>query len=292
MAKLSPLGRGLEELFVDNSTDNFEKVSHINIELIIPDKDQHRKHFDETAINELSESIKIHGVIQPILLKPKGEKYQIIAGERRYRASLAAGLAQIPAIIKDLSDIQAAEVALIENLQREDLNPIEEAKGLHSLVENFGLTQEEAAKRVGKSRSSFTNALRLLSLPVSAQSLLKDGNLSVGHAKVLLAIKDEKLLNDLLCEIISKDLSVRETEAAIRKLLGKKQAIKPDNKETVDEVTLSHFKELEEKASSTLGRKVKLAPDKSGNGHITLEYFDSDDLEEILGLLCGEEFFI
>lgn len=291
MAKGFSLGKGLNELFADNSTDTGERVTHLPIADIDADENQHRKQFDEQALQELSDSIKLHGVLQPILVKPTDkDRYMIIAGERRYRASKMAGLTEIPAIVKSLSDSDAAEISLIENLQRKDLNPIEEASGYMSLIETFGLTQEQAAARVGKSRSSVANSLRLLSLPASAQGLLRDGVITTGHAKVLLGVKEPDLQNELLCAIVSHDWSVRELENELKRLTADRKP-KKTAKKGVSEVTLEHFRSLESRASATLGRKVKFSPQAEGNGSITLEYFDSDDFEELLNLLCGEDFF-
>jgi len=291
MAKKLSLGRGLDDLFIQSEeAKSSDGIIFEDIEKIVPDADQYRKSFDDTALAELSESIKIHGVLQPLLVRKEGGLYKIIAGERRYRASKLAGLDKLPVIIKELSDKEAAEISLIENLQREDLNPIEEASGYQSLIESFGLTQEEAASRVGKSRSAVTNSLRLLSLPQSVQKLLAQGIISVGHAKVILSLKDEKKMLDLVSLIVGKDLSVRETEAEVKKLskapslnIGKG----PDN-----EMYITHIKKIENDASAHLGRKVKIDVSSDFSGKITLQYFDDDDLEEILTLLCGDEFII
>lgn len=198
----------------------------------------------------------------------------------------------MPAIVKELSDSDAAEIALIENLQREDLNPIEEAMGYKSLMDDFSLTQEEAAKRVGKARSGIANMLRLLNLPASAQGLLRDGVITTGHAKVLLGVKDEAAINDLLCELVKNDWSVRELEDAVKRLRTGSDSKPKKKPDSPDEVTLEHFRELENRAGTALGRRVKFAPKSEGNGTFTVEYFDSDDLEELLEALCGEDFFI
>ncbi|MEA4832239.1 MAG: ParB/RepB/Spo0J family partition protein [Oscillospiraceae bacterium] len=295
MAKKNALGTGIDELMRQNTYDDADVITPVPIERIIPDINQHRKTFSDDTLTELSESIKAHGVISPLIVKAvDGGNYMIIAGERRFRASKLAGLTELPVIIKSVSEQDAAEIALIENLQREDLNPIDEAGGFQKLIENFGITQEEAAKRVGKSRTAVTNALRLLSLPDAAKNMLRDGIISAGHARALLALKDEDKISSLLNRIIENSMSVRETENAVKALLaaeGIKEGritVKPVPKKP-DEIYLSHLKFTEQKASEFLGRKVKIIPGNEGAGKLVLDFFDSDDLEELFGSLGVEE---
>ena len=291
--KKKGLGRGLGELFVPNEELPSEGgvVISAPIEKVYPDADQHRKTFHDETLQELAESIRLHGVIQPLLVRKFGTGYQIIAGERRYRASKMAGLTEIPVIVKDFDAQKASEAALIENLQREDLNPIDEANGYAQLMKSFNLTQEQAAKQIGKSRAYVANTLRLLNLPAAAQSLLKRGDISAGHARALLPLKDEEEINDMLSRIVERDLSVREVEDIVRfRLEGGKNAKKLTRKKEKNEVYLAQLKRVSERATAHLGRKVRVRDDGSGRGRIEVEYFDAGDLEEVLGTLCGEGF--
>ena len=291
--KKKGLGRGLGELFVQNeeTLPEGEVVITAPIDKVYPDADQHRKTFHDETLKELADSIRLHGVIQPLLVRKFGTGYQIIAGERRYRASKMAGLTELPVIVKDFDAQKASEAALIENLQREDLNPIDEANGYAQLMKSYNLTQEQAARQIGKSRAYVANTLRLLNLPVAAQSLLKRGDLSAGHARALLPLKDEGEINDMLARIVDQDLSVREVEDIVRlRLEGGKNAKKLTRKKEKNEVYLSQLKQVSERATAHLGRRVKVKDDGTGRGRVEVEYFDSGDLEELLGTLCGEGF--
>ncbi len=284
--------KGMDLLFpaaADPAADG-EAVVTLGVEEIRPDERQNRTVFDQEALKELAESIRAHGILQPLIVRPAvGGTYQLIAGERRFRAAKMAGLVTVPAIIREVSDRDAAEMALIENLQREDLNPIDEANGFEKLIRQFQITQEEAAARVGRSRTAVTNSLRLLALPDSAKNLLRDGVITAGHARALLSLKDADRINDALCIIIDRNLSVRETEALVKgKPVGEKQEKKPK----ADEVMLEHYRALSANASAQLGRKFNITPDGKGAGKIVLEYFDTEDLEELLTLLCGEDFLL
>lgn len=274
------LGTGLGALLGSEAVaESTSKPSTLSISKIEPKVDQPRTNFDEVALMELSESIKQHGIIQPITVRmlPTGY-YQIIAGERRWRAARMAGLKEVPVNIIEADDKLAAELALVENLQRADLNPIEEAKGYHRLIKEFGLTQEEAAQAVGKSRPAVTNAMRLLTLPAEVVEMLEAGMISAGHARALLAIQEDDLKIEAAKMIIAKGLSVRQTEA-LAVSLGKRKE-KTENKPVgIDYLALA-AKQLE----TSLGRKVRMTEGKKG-GKIELEYYDADDREALMDAL-------
>lgn len=297
MAKENALGKGLGALFAPSPAleerEEGDVVITAPIDKVYPDENQHRKTFHDETLQELADSIRIHGVIQPLLVRKFGAGYQIIAGERRYRASKIAGLTEIPVIVKDFDEKKAQEAALIENLQREDLNPIDEAQGFAALMHAFNLTQEEAARQIGKSRAAVANSLRLLNLPTSAQSLLKQGIITAGHARALLPLKDEGAIHDMLLAIVDREMTVRQVEETVKNILEGGQPLKKTPKSKAkNEVYQAQMKEIAARAAATLGRKVAIKDDGSGRGKITLEYFDSADLEEILGKICGEEFLL
>lgn len=290
--KNSGLGRGLDAIFLDNSlaeekVQGEEAISKLKISLIDPKRDQPRKHFDKEALEQLAASIKENGLLQPILVREYGEgRYQIIAGERRFRASKLAGLGEIPAIVLDRDDKRAAEIALIENIQREDLNPIEEAMGYRALADDYGMTQEELSEKVGKSRSAIANSTRLLDLPVEIQTMVASGELSAGHGRTLLGVKDKDSMIILAQKTVEEELSVRVLESLV-KLANKPQKPALEEEETIPLV--DYFRELEIKVQSQLGRKVKI-DGKGRKKTITLSYEDNEDLDEILTLLCGKDF--
>ena len=220
MAKKTGLGKGLSELFIDNATEELGSSSAVKLKLseIEPNKNQPRKNFDEEALAELSHSIELHGVLQPLVVRPMPDgSYQLVAGERRWRASRMAGLTEVPVVIKELTDAQVAEIALVENLQREDLDPIEEALGYKELAERFDYTQEEISNLVGASRPAIANALRLLTLPEEIIKMVSTKELSAGHARALLTLEDDKAKIELAKFVIKEDISVRETERLARK---------------------------------------------------------------------------
>ncbi len=289
--KAGGLGRGFYDLYDDN---NFEKGSNQTIRIadIEPRKDQPRKNFDREALEALAESIANYGVLQPIIVKEneiaKGT-YEIIAGERRWRASKMAGLSEIPAIVFDGDELKAAQVALIENIQREDLNPVEEAFGYGALIERYGLTQEQVAKQVGKSRSAVANMLRLIDLPDEVLEMLKSGDLSAGHARALLALDDEETMIELANRIIAKDMSVREVESAVKRIKEKAEEEEDDEPKAVSQVKL-HMKELEKRAMSSLGRKVRISR-STKKKVVELTYDNDEDLEALLIALCGNTIF-
>ncbi|MBQ3005949.1 MAG: ParB/RepB/Spo0J family partition protein [Clostridia bacterium] len=285
--KKSGLGRGLSSLLADNSLEETSGAQAVKLNLmdIEPNKDQARKIFDEAALSELADSIAQHGVLQPLLVRPMiGGGYQLVAGERRWRASRIAGLTQVPVVIKELNDTEAAVISLIENLQREDLNPVEEALGFASLIKDFDLTQEEAAAKVGKSRPAVANALRLLKLPEAVLDMVRENRLSAGHAKTLVALDDEKLIISTAELIIEKGLSVRETEKLVKSLTAeKKQPKKAPSRHTF-------FDEVELSLNNSLGRKAKVIT-KNGKESGTLEiaFYDKDDLARIAKILAALE---
>lgn len=279
MAKKSGLGRGLDALFTDNSVDSSENSSAVTLKLneIEPNKEQPRKTFDEKALSELASSIERNGVLQPLLVRPMADgSYQLVAGERRWRASRIAGLTEVPVVIKEMSDEQAMEIALIENLQREDLNPIEEAEGLQLLIERYHLTQEEAAARVGRSRPAIANALRLLGLPDEVRDLTKEGKISAGHARSLLSFEKKSDMVSVANSIAEKNLSVRDIEK-LAKLSAQKNNKKPGKRNLSRD---TFYDEVELSLSDVLGRKVRVFTSKNG-GTIEIEFFDKEDLQKI-----------
>lgn len=291
--KNSGLGRGLDAIFLDNSLEETTAggenvITILKLSMVDPKSDQPRKFFDKEALEELSESIKENGLLQPILVREYGEgRYQIIAGERRFRASKLAGLDEIPAIILDRDDRKAAEIALIENIQRENLNPIEEAMAFRALAEEYGLTQEELAERVGKSRSAIANATRLLDLPDEILEMVANGDISAGHGRTLLGVKNRDNMLLLANKTVEFDLSVRQLEEEVKKINKMKPVVEIEEEEILPLV--DYFKEMEIKIQSHLGRVVKI----NGSGKkksVTLFYEDNEDLDELLKVICGEDF--
>lgn len=279
-AKKGGLGRGLDSLFID-SGGTVEAPSAVKMSEIQPDKEQPRKFFSDESLAELAKSISEHGVLQPIALRPNpAGGYTIIAGERRWRACRMAGLTEIPAVIKNVSDSEAMELALIENLQREDLDPVEEAEGYRQLMERCGLTQEQAAQRLGKSRTAVTNSLRLLGLPEKAREHLKRGDISQGHAKVILGLDDEKLQLAAVKEVVEKQLSVRDTETLCKRL--KKEA-RPQNDKPV-QLKPSLPGEVEIALKETLGTEVKVQY-KDGKGALNVRFYSDEQLKAFANLL-------
>ena len=287
MAMKRGLGRGLDALFesykeqTDNSHYDSGLVQEIRITDIDPNPDQPRKQFNDSKIQELAESIKIHGVVQPIIIRQIGSRYMIIAGERRWRAARAAGKTSIPAITMNLSEEQIIEIGLIENLQREDLNPIEEAQGIKVLVEKLSLTQEEAAERLGRSRPAVANALRLLNLSGQIQRYLSENRLTAGHARALLSIEDEKQREETARKIIEKDLNVRDTEKLIKSLNAESTAVKKTRERP------SYITEIEAGLEESLGTKVQIIPGAK-KGVIEIEYYSNEDLERIIDRVSSQ----
>lgn len=292
--KNSGLGRGLDAIFLENTMAEGNgkignsTVSMLPLSQIDPKSDQPRKHFDKEALEELANSISENGLLQPIIVREYlGGRYQIIAGERRFRASKIAGLDEIPVIIMDKDDRKAAEIALIENIQREDLNPVEEAMAFSSLMKEYGLTQEELSARVGKSRSAIANTVRLLDLPEEVLTMVASGEISAGHGRTLLGvtIRDNMIL--LAKRVVEFDLSVRQLEEAV-KLINKPISVE-EEPEDEEPVYVDYFKEMELRIQRQLGRRAVI----NGKGRkksLTLYYEDNEDLDELLRTICGEDF--
>ena len=276
------LGRGLSALIPDISTEIDKKdIITIDLKNIYPNQDQPRRVFDEEKIKILSESIKNYGVLQPIVLKPDDKgKYMIIAGERRYRASKLARKSDIPAVIKDIPMKDIMEIALIENLQREELNPIEEALAYRSLIKNYEVTQEEISEAVGKSRPHITNTLRLLNLSDDVQQYIIEGVISEGHGRALLAITDSKLQCELAQNVIDDKLSVRELEMQIRKLKDNSGRSKSKSRKENN----PYYKDLTERLENYFGTKVNIT-NKNNKGKIEIEYYSEEDLQRILEII-------
>lgn len=280
--KKGGLGRGLEALFNENSTDNGGAVT-VRLNDIEPNRNQPRTDFDEQKLSELADSISKHGLIQPIIVRPTaGGNYQIIAGERRWRACRMAGLSEVPVIIKELDDREFTEVALIENLQREDLNPVEEATGYRSLIENYGLTQEQVAEQMGKSRSAVTNTLRLLNLDAPALEALRMGKITAGHARALLACEDGETRRRMLFAAID-GASVRDLEKAAS---ASKKAVRSPKAPTKKE---NFYSEAELSLKEALHRKVYIKPTGKDRGTITLEFFSKEELADFARRLADEK---
>jgi len=289
MAKKTGLGQGVGLLFGEET----EKYFECDIAKIVPNKFQPRTHFDQTELEELSESIKEKGVIQPLIVKQQDDDstiYELIAGERRLRASKLAGLKTVPVVVMDVADDDTLlELALIENIQRTDLNPIEEAEAYKSLIEKFNYTQEEAAKRVGKNRSTVANLLRLLNLPKSTQQDLIDKTLSEGHARALLRLSEEPLkLEEVRNSIVSDGLTVRQTEKLIKKILSKTpSSTRKQRNDFEDKLPDSYKKALTTQLTNRLNSKVMIT-ESGSRGKIEIEYYSHDDLERVMQLLMGE----
>ena len=281
MAK-AKLGRGLGSLFDEPViAENTDTVETLRITLVEPNKNQPRHQFDNDKIEELAESIKEHGVIQPIIVVRNDDRYKIVAGERRWRAAKKAGLKEIPAVIRNYSEFEIAQIALIENLQRENLNPIEEALGYQTLMSKFSMTQEDVSDKIGKSRSAIANAVRLLSLDEPIRQKLISGEISSGHARALLSVESPKARLALLESIIEKGLNVRQTEALAKQL----QKAKPKKKTPViDEQVQAQLAILEDRLSTKLGTKVTLHHDNK-KGKIEIEYYGNRDLDRIISII-------
>lgn len=280
--KKSGLGKGLDKLFLENSVDEMVATNVLPLSEIIPNKEQPRKTFDEGALQELADSITQHGVLQPLLVRPLPEGgYQLVAGERRWRASRLAGLKEVPVVVKDLSDVETMEIAIIENLQREDLNPIEEAEGLQALIDRCGFTQDEVATSVGKSRPAIANSLRLLKLPPEVRDMTREGVISAGHARALLAFDNEAMIYEAAKQIVQQKLTVRDVE----RLAKMKEKSAPVVKHA--KIRDAFYDEVELSLSEALGRKVRVLNGR-GKGTLEIEFYSMEDLKDIANRL-GEE---
>lgn len=288
MAIKKGLGKGLDSMIPENKTkaeikntadNSFVEISVADID---PNLGQPRKSFDEDGLLELSESIKIHGVIQPLILTKRGKRYEIIAGERRWRASKLAGIKKVPAIIREYTDKEIMEVSLIENIQRQDLNPIEEAEAFKNLIDEYKMKQDDLAERISKSRSAITNALRLLKLDDKVKAMLAEGMITTGHARALLGIEDKSKQHMLAVKIFDEKLSVREVEKIVRQMLETKEEKKEDK--SSEKLV---YKQLEDSLKSILGSKVSIKGKQDGKGKIEIDYYSLDELDRITELLAN-----
>lgn len=295
MARAKGLGKGLDSMIpkkvmpdtkqaTEKEKENVSRETLIKINEIEPNRDQPRRNFNEDALQELADSMKQYGVLQPLLLQKRDKYYEIIAGERRWRAARMAGIKEVPAIIKEYSSQEVIEIALIENIQREDLNPIEEAMAYQKLITEFKLKQDELAERVSKSRTAITNSMRLLKLCPRVQEMLIDEMLSSGHARTLIPIEDQRQQETVAQEVFDKKLSVRETEALVKKLLKEEPEKKEKEKNTTEHVI---YKDIEEKIKGIIGTKVSIQKKTKKKGKIEIEYYSPEDLDRILDLLMS-----
>lgn len=284
--KLGGLGKGLDAIFIENDTNDSNNNVFLKISDIEPNREQPRKDFNEEALRELADSIATHGVLQPLLVRPlAGGGYQLVAGERRWRASRMAGLSEVPVVIREMTDSEMTQIALIENLQREDLNSVEEALGYKSLMDAYNLTQDEVAKAVGKSRPAVANVMRLLNLPEEIQNMLKEGEISAGHARALLGIADKETMIKIAKSIASQDLTVRDVE----RLAKKQSSDKKPKAEKQHQKRAPIYDEVELSLNEHLSRRVKVMNDKENNGTLQIEFYSEDDLVQLAKLLGGEE---
>lgn len=277
-AKKGGLGKGMSALIYDNAMEPTSGESvRLSINEIEPNRDQPRKIFEEQALAELSASIKEHGVLQPLLVRPMADgSYRLVAGERRYRAARMAGVTEVPVTIREMTDEEESIFALIENLHREDLNAIEEAQGIKTLIDTFGFTQEEAAQKVGKSRTAVTNSLRLLNLPEDISNLVRDGKISMGHARALLSFEDAAEASRVAQLVVKDGISVRDVERLAKSAQKTKKS--PEKREKKRDV---FYDEVEIALSKMLGRKVKVFVSKGGSGTLEVEFFSKSDLEKL-----------
>lgn len=278
--KQSGLGRGLGALMLENATDDMVATNTLSINEIVPNKDQPRKTFDEGTLMELADSIRQHGVLQPLLVRPlPSGGYQLVAGERRWRACRMVGLKEVPVVVKELTDTETMEIAIIENLQREDLNPIEEAEGLQALIDKCGFTQEEIAISVGKSRPAIANSLRLLRLPPEVLEMTKNGEISAGHARALLALENDAMIMEAAQNIINNKLTVRDVER-LAKMKDSAGAVPQKRSRRRD----SFYDEVELSLTEALGRRVKVYTGR-GKGTLEIEFYNMEELKDLANKL-------
>ena len=280
MNKKSALGKGLGALIPEKSQENKDSINTISINLIKPNNEQPRKNFDEEKIGYLAQSIKEHGIIQPLVLKKEGNLYTIVAGERRWRAAKLVGIKKIPAVVMDLDDRSVLEISLIENIQRQDLNCIEEAQAYKNLIQEFKITQDILSIRIGKSRAAIANCMRLLALDKRVQQYLIDGVITEGHGRALLALKENELQYKLSQTIIDENLSVRETERIIKNIYKEKK----NNNNIKDNEISPYYKDIKRKLKRLFDTKINLQNNKN-KGKIEIEYYSEDDLQRILDIL-------
>ena len=278
------LGRGLGALLSDEPEE--KDIRQLKINEIDPNTEQPRKNFDDEKIQQLAESIKLHGVVQPIIVKKEKNGYKIVAGERRWRAARLAGLDKVPVIVKELSDQQVMEISLIENLQREDLNPLEEAQAYWELIRKYRMTQEQISKAIGKSRSAVANSLRLNKLDDAIKKFIFEEKLSEGHARAILSLPDLKTQLEAASQMVNKGMNVRDAEQLVKSLMENRRAKRT---RTLDEDIMIEIKSVEEDLKSIFGTKVKLMTDNDKKGKIVIEYYSADELERILTMLKGSK---
>lgn len=283
-AKKGGLGKGLSAIFIENETEDSGNTITLKIAEIEPNRLQPRREFDERALAELADSISMHGVLQPLLVRPMMDGgYQLVAGERRWRASRMAGLTEVPVVIRELTDAETMELALIENLQREDLTPVEEAQGYKQLIDTYSFSQEQVAKTVGKSRPTITNALRLLNLPDEIIQLVAEGKISAGHGRTLLSFRDAKDMEQAAKMVATQDISVRELERMAKK--ANKALEEEKEKATVRVTRKSYYDEVELSLNEHLGRRVNVVGKNENKGILEIEFYSKDDLFELAQLL-------
>lgn len=300
--KKGGLGKGLDSLMpnkvntkqlnegVSSNKTEKEPVKTVKLSLVEPNRDQPRKKFSEESLQELADSIKQYGIIQPLIVQDKKDYYEIIAGERRWRAAKIAGLKEIPIIVRDISQQEVMEISLIENIQRENLNPIEEALAYKRLLEEFNLKQEEVAKRVSKSRTAVTNSMRLLKLTEDVQQMVIDEKLTMGHARCLISIDDPHLQKKIAQEVIDRNLSVRETEKLMKKLQKAQEAEEEEKKrEKEDTALIAIYENIAEQMKTILGTKVEIRRKDRDKGKIEIEYYSQDELDRLLQLMKSIE---
>lgn len=284
-AKKGGLGKGLDAIFIENDTEDGNSTVVLKISEIEPNREQPRHEFNEESLRELADSIAVHGVLQPLLVRPiAGGGYQLVAGERRWRASRMAGISEVPVVIREMTDAEMMQLALIENLQREDLSPVEEALGYKALIDAHSFTQDEVAKSVGKSRPAVTNALRLLNLPDEIIEMLKNEEISAGHARALLAFSDKELMIKVAKSIKAQDLTVRDIERLAKKESKQKQELTEQIKPLP-----TYYKEVELSLNEHLSRKVKVVKGKGNKGTLEIEFYSEEDLGQLAQLLGGKE---
>lgn len=285
--KLGGLGKGLDAIFMENESESKNSTVTLKISEIEPNRDQPRKDFDESALAELAHSISQHGVLQPLLVRPLiGGGYQIVAGERRYRACRMAGVTEVPVVIRELSDSETMELALIENLQRENLTPIEEAKGFGVLVDEYGMSQEDVSQVVGRSRSAVANSLRLLNLPKEVSDMVERGEISAGHGRTLLALGSEEEMINAAKQIYEKELSVRQTEKLVKAINAERDKAQKEDKQERISLKPSYFSEVELALTEYLGKKVTVTGSKNNEGGVLqIEFYSKDELKELANKL-------
>lgn len=290
--KTSGLGRGLDSIFLDNSVEQSGNgITMLRLSEIEPNPDQPRKDFETEGLASLAESISAHGLIQPLVVRQAKNEgfYQIIAGERRWRASKMAGLTEVPAIVMDADDRKASQLALIENIQRRDLNPIEEASAMEVLLETYGLTQEELSHAIGKSRSAIANLLRLLDLPDAVVAMIREGDLTTGHGKAILGLNDPEQMLSVAKAAAENEWSVRETESAVKRINHEKAEKEAAQKASAP-LTVDYTKELAARMSSRMGREISIR-NTAKLKRLEISFTDDQDLDQMVRLLCGEDIF-